>query len=95
MNQTLRKLQVKNEPFNVNKCKMYIFRHRGDNMMGKVENNFYINITKVEDMEHLYDALSNNLNFNKIIELYRLMKYKMEHLEDAPKICSVSCRVED
>lgn len=40
----------------------------------------------------LYDFLTANVSFDKIIELYKLLKYKMEYLEDEPRISVYSCK---
>ncbi len=38
------------------------------------------------NIENLYDYITANVPFDKVIELYKLLKHKMETLEDKPRM---------
>lgn len=46
------------------------------------KNAYAISVMKPVD---LYDALCKELSFNKMVELYKLIKHKMEFLTDEPR----------
>ena len=37
------------------------------------------------NIDDLYDMLCTELSFNEVIKLYKLLKYKIENLDDKPK----------
>lgn len=52
--------------------------------MSKEELAFKITPSEV-NIEDLYDFITANVPFDKVIELYKLLKHKMETLEDKPR----------
>lgn len=51
----------------------------------KEEIQFRIKPSEV-NIEELYDYITANLPFDKVVELYKLLKHKMETLEDKPRM---------
>ena len=51
----------------------------------KVENRELVDLNGISAND-LYDKLCTVLNFNEVIKLYKLLKFKMENLEDEPRI---------
>ena len=64
--------------------------------MIEVKGKKYIEIDKTAyavslmSADDLYEVLCKELSFNKMIELYKLIKHKMEFLDDKPRM-ELSC----
>lgn len=49
----------------------------------EIDKNAYV--VSIMSAYDLYEVLCKELNFNKMIELYKLIKHKMDFLNDEPK----------
>ena len=50
-------------------------------MDDSVNNDYYVDLRNVTARE-LYDLICSEMSFNKVIELYRLINYKLNNLDD-------------
>ena len=46
----------------------------------------YFIVNRATEARHLYNFINYNLNFNEVVELYRLLKFKMEHNVDMQQV---------
>ena len=50
---------------------------------------------RVINVNDLYDKLCTVLSFNEVIKLYKLLKFKMENLEDEPRLTTYCYKSDD
>lgn len=59
----------------------------------EIDKNAYV--VSMMDADDLYEVLCKELSFNKMIELYKLIKHKMEFLDDKPRMTIGYCELKD
>lgn len=50
-----------------------------------IDNEIWLRVDRKTKAIHLYNFINNYLYFNEVVELYRLLKFKMEYNVDMKK----------